>query len=166
MEELDKDVAIPNRITGGPGGPAISVEGSSRFGERETVCVSLEPEACTAETELVAGSFGLCISAVAGCDRGGRTDDACAGTAVYASGDQAEARGGRTGKRETECARGMAKSQASIFAGDEIDALMHDFNHMAERHGIRSQRGIARPRPRARQPRRHQAQRCAAAGRG
>lgn len=25
------------------------------------------------------------------------------------------------------------KSQARIFAGDEIDALMHDFNHMAER---------------------------------
>jgi two-component system sensor histidine kinase CpxA len=25
------------------------------------------------------------------------------------------------------------KSQATIFAGDEIDALMHDFNHMAER---------------------------------
>jgi len=25
------------------------------------------------------------------------------------------------------------KSQASIFAGDEIDALIHDFNHMAER---------------------------------
>jgi two-component system sensor histidine kinase CpxA len=25
------------------------------------------------------------------------------------------------------------RSQAAIFAGDEIDALMHDFNHMAER---------------------------------
>ena len=25
------------------------------------------------------------------------------------------------------------KSQAAMFAGDEIDALMHDFNHMAER---------------------------------
>ena len=25
------------------------------------------------------------------------------------------------------------KSQARIFAGDEIDALIHDFNHMAER---------------------------------
>ncbi len=92
----------------GPGGPAVPVEGSGLFGEREAVCVSVEPAACAAETELVTGPVAFFVSAASGGDCGGRTHNVCAGAAVYAPGDQAQEGGARTGDGKAECPRGMA----------------------------------------------------------
>ncbi len=89
MEGLDKNVTIPNRIYGRAGGSAVFVEGSGLIGKRETICVSLEPAACAAETEPFTGPVALCISAASSGDCGGGTDDVCAGAAIYASGDTA-----------------------------------------------------------------------------
>ncbi len=117
-----------------PGRSAIYLESSCYLSKRESVRVSAEPAPCSKEHHLVPGPSAFLVPATSCGHRRRRTHNIRACLALYPSGSAAQKSRPRAGNGKPACPRRLAHIHKSrIFAEDEIHALMHDFNHMAER---------------------------------
>ncbi len=133
MEGLDENVAIPNRITGGQAGQQYlwRVPVLSASGKQYVFLLSRKhvPRRQNLSQDLLRFAFPQLPVAIV---VGGLTTFVLV-LLFTRPVIRLRRAAGELAKGKLNARVAWPKSQAAIFAGDEIDALMHDFNHMAER---------------------------------
>ncbi|MGD0913969.1 MAG: ATP-binding protein [Terracidiphilus sp.] len=133
MEGLDKGVAIPNHIVGGQVGQQymwrVPVVSASRKQYVFLLSRKHVPRRQSLSQDLLHFSFPQLPVAIV---VGGLTTFVLV-LLFTRPVIRLRRAAGELAKGKLNARVAWPKSQATIFAGDEIDALMHDFNHMAER---------------------------------